>query len=117
MLQEELFANLQCQPGFACNKDDVSADLRSFMNWNIFQDVQARVSDRSKDGKVRQPLSVPPTHRSCCQYIPFDLATHGCKQSKSSRRQCLCSAGEILQDGCGYLLWIKFTEFAACSRA
>ena len=45
------FAALQCQPGFVCNKSDLSTDLRGFMNWGVFQDVQARVAE-GKDGKV-----------------------------------------------------------------
>lgn len=51
-MQDELLITMQCQPGFVCNRSDLSADLRNFMNWGIFQDVQARVSDISKDGKV-----------------------------------------------------------------
>lgn len=55
-MQEELCATMQCQPGFVCNKKDLTADLRNFMNWGIFKDVQARVTDKSKDGKVRPVL-------------------------------------------------------------
>ena len=41
--EEELFANLKCQPGFKCTRQELSEDLRTLMGLGLFEDVTATV--------------------------------------------------------------------------
>jgi len=41
--EEELFANLKCQPGFRCSRAELSEDLRTLMGLGLFEDVTANV--------------------------------------------------------------------------
>jgi hypothetical protein len=46
--QEELFAGLNCQPGFICTRTELSQDLRSLLQTGLFANVDARVVHRGK---------------------------------------------------------------------
>lgn len=47
-MQEELFAGLNCQPGFVCSRSELSQDLRSLLQSGLFANVDARVQRKSK---------------------------------------------------------------------
>lgn len=46
--QEELFAGLNCQPGFVCSRSELSQDLRSLLQSGLFANVDARVQHKGK---------------------------------------------------------------------
>ena len=46
--QEELFAGLNCQPGFVCTRSELSQDLRTLLQSGLFANVDARVAHRGK---------------------------------------------------------------------
>lgn len=46
--QEELFAGLNCQPGFVCTRAELSQDLRSLLQSGLFANVDARVAHKGK---------------------------------------------------------------------
>ena len=46
--QEELFAGLNCQPGFVCSRSELSQDLRTLLQSGLFANVDARVAHRGK---------------------------------------------------------------------
>ena len=46
--QEELFAGLNCQPGFVCSRSELSQDLRSLLQSGLFANVDARVAHKGK---------------------------------------------------------------------
>ena len=46
--QEELFAGLNCQPGFVCTRSELSQDLRALLQSGLFANVDARVQHKGK---------------------------------------------------------------------
>lgn len=46
--QEELFAGLNCQPGFVCSRSELSQDLRALLQSGLFANVDARVQHKGK---------------------------------------------------------------------
>lgn len=51
--EEELFANLKCQPGFRCTRAELADDLRTLMGLGLFEDVTADVEPLSRDEASR----------------------------------------------------------------
>ena len=47
-MQEELFAGLNCQPGFVCSRSELSQDLRALLQSGLFANVDARVQNKGK---------------------------------------------------------------------
>ena len=47
-MQEELFAGLNCQPGFVCSRSELSQDLRTLLQSGLFANVDARVQHKGK---------------------------------------------------------------------
>ena len=47
-MQEELFAGLNCQPGFVCSRSELSQDLRALLQSGLFANVDARVQHKGK---------------------------------------------------------------------
>ena len=47
-VQEELFAGLNCQPGFVCSRSELSQDLRALLQSGLFANVDARVQHKGK---------------------------------------------------------------------
>jgi len=50
--EEDLFASLNCQPGFACNRAELSQDIKQLYNTGLFESVNARVLP-AKKGKFQ----------------------------------------------------------------
>ena len=48
IVQEELFAGLNCQPGFVCTRSELSQDLRALLQSGLFANVDARVQHQGK---------------------------------------------------------------------
>ena len=48
LVQEELFAGLNCQPGFVCTRSELSQDLRALLQSGLFANVDARVQHKGK---------------------------------------------------------------------
>ena len=48
LAQEELFAGLNCQPGFVCTRSELSQDLRALLQSGLFANVDARVQHKGK---------------------------------------------------------------------
>ena len=46
--QEELFAGLNCQPGFVCSRSELSQDLRALLQSGLFANVDARVQNKGR---------------------------------------------------------------------
>ncbi|BDA41547.1 Protein TOC75, chloroplastic [Coccomyxa sp. Obi] len=46
--EEELFAGLNCQPGFVCSRSELSQDLRTLLQSGLFANVDARVQHKGK---------------------------------------------------------------------
>lgn len=50
--EEDLFASLNCQPGFTCSRAELSQDIKQLYNTGLFERVNARVLP-DKKGKFR----------------------------------------------------------------
>ena len=50
--EEDLFAALNCQPGFSCSRAELSQDIKQLYNTGLFESVNARVLP-AKKGKFR----------------------------------------------------------------
>jgi hypothetical protein len=46
--EEDLFAGLNCQPGFACSRAELSQDIKQLYNTGLFESVNARVLPRRR---------------------------------------------------------------------
>lgn len=47
--EEDLFASLNCQPGFACSRAELSQDIKQLYNTGLFESVNARVLPEKKN--------------------------------------------------------------------
>lgn len=51
--EEDLFASLNCQPGFSCSRSELSQDIKQLYNTGLFESVNARVLPSGKKGKFK----------------------------------------------------------------
>jgi len=95
--QEELFAGLNCQPGFVCTRTELSQDLRTLLGSGLFQNVDGRVTPSKK--ACARPRTGPPqapsrTRTRCTRALRCDAhhtaARRTARRSGRRARCCRC---------------------------